>query len=192
VATRDSRVTEPARGALTRRIRRVTERNDESAPAPALGRGSTQLAPSNGLTSKKYAEDFNAIHEAANDGNAATTPDADWQPFLATPAYPDQPSGHVSLTTAITMTAQRFFDPDKLSFHATSQVVYVPGTLTLNTDPTVTATRSFTTLSQARDEVVEARILQGIHFRLADEGGVEIGKGVTNYVNSHLLKTVDG
>jgi hypothetical protein len=131
-----------------------------------------------------------AIHEAANDGNAATDRDADWQPFLATPPYPDQPSGHTSLATAITMTAQRFFHTDKLSFDATNQVLYVPGTLTPNTDPTVTATRSFTSLSQARDEVVEARILQGIHFRRADEDGVDIGKGVTNYVNSHLFKTV--
>lgn len=129
-----------------------------------------------------------AIHEAANDGNAATGPDPDWQPFLATPPYPDQPSGHVSLATAITMTAQRFFHTDKVSFDATNQVLYVPGTLIPNTDPTLTATRSFTTLSQARDEVIEARILQGIHFRRADDGGAEIGKGVTNYVTSHLFK----
>lgn len=127
-----------------------------------------------------------AIHEAANDGNPATSPDAAWQPFLATPPYPDQPSGHVSLATAITMTAQRFFNTDKIAFSATNTLLYVPGTTTPNT--TLTATRDFTSLSQARDEVVEARILQGIHFRRADEGGVEIGKGVTNYVNSHLFK----
>jgi hypothetical protein len=131
-----------------------------------------------------------AIHEAANDGNPATTPDGAWQPFLATPPYPDQPSGHTSFATAITMTAQRFFHTDKLSFSATNQVLYVPGTTTLNTSPTVTASRSFTSLSQARDEVVEARILQGIHFRRADEDGVKIGKGVTKWVASHLLKSV--
>jgi hypothetical protein len=131
-----------------------------------------------------------AIHEAANDGNPATTPDAAWTPFLATPPYPDQPSGHTSFATAITMTAQRFFHTDKLSFSATNQVLYVPGTTTLNTSPTLTATRSFTSLSQARDEVVEARILQGIHFRRADEDGVKIGKGVTKWVASHLLKSV--
>ena len=132
-----------------------------------------------------------AIHEAADDGNLATTPDGYWQPFLATPPYPDQPSGHTSLATAITMTAQRFFNSDKLSFDATNQVLYVPGTTTLNTSPTLTATRTFTSLSQARDEVVEARILQGIHFRRADEDGVAVGKGVTNFVNSHLFKAVD-
>jgi hypothetical protein len=129
-----------------------------------------------------------AIHEAANDGNPATSPDAAWQPYLATPPYPDQPSGHTSLATAITMTAQRFFNTDKISFSATNTLLYAPGTTTPNT--TITATRDFTSLSQARDEVVEARILQGIHFRRADEGGVEVGKQVTNYVNSHIFKNV--
>ena len=127
-----------------------------------------------------------AIHEAANDGNPATSPDAAWQPYLATPPYPEQPSGHTSLATAITVTAQRFFNTDKISFSATNTLLYVPGTTTPNT--TITATRDFTSLSQARDEVVEARILQGIHFRRADNGGVEIGERVTNYVNSHLFK----
>jgi hypothetical protein len=130
-----------------------------------------------------------AIHEALNDGNPDTSPDTAWQPFLATPPYPDQPSGHTSLATAITMTAQRFFHTDRISFNATNQVLYVPGTTTPTT--TITATRAFTSLSQARDEVVDARILQGIHFRRADEDGVSIGKGVTNFVNSHLFKAVD-
>jgi hypothetical protein len=124
-----------------------------------------------------------AIHQAANDDNQATSPDAGWQPFLATPPYPDQPSGHTSLATAITMSAQRFFDTDKIAFSATNTLLYPVGT-------TTTATRTFTSLSQARDEVVEARILQGIHFRRADEDGVAIGKGVTNWVAAHLLKNV--
>jgi hypothetical protein len=125
-----------------------------------------------------------AIHEAANDGNPDTSADTAWQPFLATPPYPDQPSGHTSLATAITMTAERFFHTDKIAFSATNGLLYAVGT-------TTSATRDFTSLSQARDEVVEARILQGIHFRRADEDGVAVGKGVTNYVNSHLFKTVD-
>ncbi|MFL5962360.1 MAG: vanadium-dependent haloperoxidase [Gaiellaceae bacterium] len=128
-----------------------------------------------------------AIREAENDGNPATTLDLDWQPFLATPPYPDQPSGHTSLATAITMTAQRFFNTDKIAFDATNQMLYAPGT---TTPTTLTSTRTFTSLSQARDEVVEARILQGIHFRRADEGGVAIGKDVTSFVDSHLFKTV--
>ena len=62
------------------------------------------------------------------DGNPATSPDAAWQPYLATPPYPEQPSGHTSLATAITRTAQRFFNTDKISFSATNTLLYVPGT----------------------------------------------------------------
>ena len=118
-----------------------------------------------------------AIHEAANDGNPATAPDAAWTPFLATPPYPDQPSGHTSLATAMTVTAQRFFGTDNISFSATNALL-LGGT----------GTRSFTSLSQARGEVVEARILQGIHFRRADEDGVKIGQAVSRYVAHHLFK----
>jgi hypothetical protein len=130
-----------------------------------------------------------AIREAANDGNPATSPDADWLPYLATPPYPDQPSGHTSVAAAITMTAQRFFDTDKIAFSATNQLLYVPGTTTPNT-ASLTRTREFTSLSEALNEVVEARILQGIHFRRADEDGVAVGKGVTNWVAAHALKNV--
>jgi hypothetical protein len=120
-----------------------------------------------------------AIHEAANDGNPDTSPDATWTPFLATPPYPDHPSGHTSFATAVTMTAQRFFGTDEISFSATNSLL-LGGT----------GTRTFTSLSQARNEVVEARVLQGIHFRNADEDGVRIGKGVTKWVAHHLFQTV--
>jgi hypothetical protein len=118
-----------------------------------------------------------AIHEAANDGNPDTSPDATWQPFLATPPYPDQPSGHTSVATAVTMTAERFFGTDEISFSATNALL-LGGT----------GTRSFTSLSQARNEVVEARILQGIHFRRADNDGVKIGREVSGYVADHLFQ----
>ena len=81
----------------------------------------------------------------------------------------------------MTMTAQRFFGTDNISFSATNGLL-LGGT----------GTRSFTSLSQARGEVVEARILQGIHFRRADEDGVKIGQGVTKWVVHHLFKKANG
>ena len=39
-------------------------------------------------------------------------------------------------------------------------------------------TRSFTSFSQAIDEVVDARVWSGIHFRIADEQGQQIGRKV--------------
>lgn len=42
-------------------------------------------------------------------------------------------------------------------------------------------TRSFTRFSQAIDEIVDARVWSGIHFRTADEHGERIGKQVARY-----------
>jgi hypothetical protein len=75
------------------------------------------------------------------------------------------------------MAAQRFFGTDRISFSATNPLLL--GGI---------GTRSFTSLAQARDEVVEARIVQGIHFRRADEDGVKVGTGVTRWVTHHLFK----
>jgi hypothetical protein len=40
-----------------------------------------------------YWRPITSIHEAAADGNAATEPDATWQPLIPTPPYPEQPPG---------------------------------------------------------------------------------------------------
>ena len=39
-------------------------------------------------------------------------------------------------------------------------------------------TRSYRSFSQAVDEVVDARVYSGIHFRKADEDGEELGERV--------------
>ena len=49
-------------------------------------------------------------------------------------------------------------------------------------------TRSFGNFSSAVDEVVEARICGGVHFRSAHERGVPIGDGVAGYVLSHEFR----
>jgi hypothetical protein len=48
--------------------------------------------------------------------------------------------------------------------------------------------RHFDRLSAALDEVIEARIWDGIHFRTADVQGTVIGKKVAKYVRKHYVK----
>ena len=47
-----------------------------------------------------------AIREAANDGNPATSPQADWLSFFPTPGYPDHPSGYNCYTGAMMHSAR--------------------------------------------------------------------------------------
>ena len=42
-------------------------------------------------------------------------------------------------------------------------------------------TRSFTRFSQAIDEIIDARVYSGIHFRTADEDGATIGEDVARH-----------
>ena len=114
-----------------------------------------------------------AIREAATDGNPATVADTDWLPLLATPPYPDHPSGFNCLTGSFTRTLRDFFGTDRMAFAVT------------NTGTGVT--RTYTRFSDVPAETIDARIYQGLHFRTADEQGAELGKDVARYRARHYF-----
>jgi hypothetical protein len=116
-----------------------------------------------------------AIREADTDGNRWTTADPNWLPLIATPPYTEHASGHGGLSGSIVAVFQHFFGTDEIGWSDTTN-----GGLT----------RSFSRFSQAIDEVVEARIWSGIHFRAADEQGARIGEEVARYGTKHYFKPV--
>src|SRR5437868_6799329 len=129
-----------------------------------------------------------AIREADTDGNPATVADPTWLPLfdpttpvcnpppLVTPPFPDHPSGHASATAAFTHTLKNFFGTDRIAFSAFS-----------NKSCT---TRSFDRFSDALEEVIDARVWAGIHFRTADEQGARLGKKVAHYLKKHYFQPV--
>jgi hypothetical protein len=116
-----------------------------------------------------------AIREADTDGNPATEQDAEWLPLIPTPPYPEHPSGHTGLSGSIVRTLQQFFGTDEIGWTDTNNAGL---------------TRSFSSFSQAIDEIVDARVWSGIHFRTADEQGARIGKDVAQYRAAHYFKPV--
>jgi PAP2 superfamily len=118
-----------------------------------------------------------AIREAENDGNAETVPDKAWEPLINTPNYPDYTSGANSVTAAITTILERFFGTDEFTFTVTTDVPLAKQ-----------KARSFKRFSEAAAEVVEARILLGIHFRFADVVARTQGTQVANWTFSHALR----
>jgi hypothetical protein len=115
-----------------------------------------------------------AIREAASDGNPATEPDSGWLPLINNPPYPDHPSGLAGVTRAMCESLADFFRTDRIAFTATS----------MNSE----TSRSFARFSQAADEVVDARVWSGIHFRNADEDGSRIGEQVARWRDRHFFK----
>ena len=104
-----------------------------------------------------------AIRDAGSDRNPNTAADATWLPLINTPPYPDQPSGLSAVSAAMAESLEAVFG-HRARFSVTS--------LSSNT------TRSYRGFSQAVDEVIDARVYSGIHFRHADQDGAEIGQAV--------------
>jgi hypothetical protein len=129
-----------------------------------------------------------AIREADTDGNPATEADPTWlplfdpatpvcnPPLLVTPPFPDHPSGHACATSAFVHTLRNFFGTDRIAFSAFS-----------NKSCT---TRSFDRFSDALEEVIDARVWAGIHFRTADVQGSVLGKKVAHYLKKHYFQPV--
>jgi hypothetical protein len=114
-----------------------------------------------------------AIPLAATDGNDATTADAAWLPLLVTPPHPEYPSGHSCVSGAAGRVLTNSFGDDS-PFSVSSDVL-------------LGVTRSFASLTAALDEIKNARVFAGIHFRTACNDGQTIGIGVGDYIVAHSL-----
>ena len=114
-----------------------------------------------------------AIQEAASDGNPATEADSTWQSLIASPPYPDHPSGLSALGCAVADTMQHFYGRDEATFSGTT-----PGNVT----------RTFTSFSEVCADIVDARVWSGIHFRFADEEAAKIGRRVAHWGNRHAFR----
>jgi hypothetical protein len=123
---------------------------------------------------------FQAIRRAAEDGNPATSPDPTWTPLLTAP-YPEYTSGHLGLDSSHTTVLRMFFGNAPAGGYQITSVFVNPG------GP---ATRSFSSFSQAVDEIVEARIWAGLHFRTADVQAVELGTNVANLAAANYFQPV--
>jgi hypothetical protein len=107
-----------------------------------------------------------AIREADTDGNPATVADPSWTPLFTTPPFPEHPSGHTCISGAVVETLKNFFHTDHMAFSTFSSF---SGT-----------TRSFERFSEAINEIIDARVWAGIHFRTADVQGYFLGKKVAH------------
>jgi hypothetical protein len=128
-----------------------------------------------------------AIRNADTDDNPGTVKDGTWTPLfdpslspaiagvgpaLITPPYPDQPSGATTYTSATMHAFQSFFGTNDMTFFLTSS--RFPGDQ-----------HFFDHFSGPIDQVVEARIWAGIHFRRADVAAANLGREVEAYTHEH-------
>jgi len=119
----------------------------------------------------KYHYEFwrpqSAIPLAGTDANPATTPDAAWTPVVPTPNHPEYPAAHGCITAAMAETLKTYYRTDQVEF---------------TLDSTVTGTtRQFMSTQAMVNEVCDARVYGGMHFRNSTLRGAELGTSVARW-----------
>lgn len=118
-----------------------------------------------------------AIRRGDEDGNPLTEQDPTWTPLFPTPRHPEYTSAHTTNSTAMATIMQLIFGDSP----------GIPLTATISG-----ITRQWATFNEGLDEVIDARVYSGIHFRTADEIGSEHGGRIAQFVWAGALRPCPG
>jgi hypothetical protein len=118
-----------------------------------------------------------AIHAGDTDGNPKTEADPNYVPFITTPCFPSYPSNHGSAGNAAAEVLRRLYGEAGHSITLTNPAV-----------PTITL--QYSSFRQITDDISDARVYGGIHFRTDQEAGADLGRAVGTAVYKNNLRTV--
>ena len=116
-----------------------------------------------------------AIHAGDTDGNPKTDPDPSWAPFVATPCFPSYPSNHGSAANSAAEILRRIYGEG--------------GHFMTLSNPTVPdIVLKYTTFKQITDDISDARVYGGIHFRTDQVAGERLGIAIGKAVYKNNLR----
>jgi PAP2 superfamily len=128
----------------------------------------------------KYAYNFwrpvTAIRNGEKDGNDATERDPAWAPLIDTPMHPEYPCAHCVLSGSLGAVLRAELGNGPLPRLATTSPT-APG-----------VTRSWTSIAEFTQEVANARIYDGVHYRNSTEVGSALGGKVGELVAAKVLR----
>lgn len=116
-----------------------------------------------------------AIHAGDADGNPKTEGDSAWMPFITTPSFPSYASAHGAGSGAAARVLTQLFGA---AGHA----------ITLSTPAVPGVILQYTAFQEMTDDVSDARVYGGIHFRFDQDEGERLGREVGQYVIAHNLR----
>ena len=166
----------------------------DDTPAAMWNRVADQLARARGLPLAANARLLAQVNIALADATIAvwnakntynfwrpvtairTTSDPAWTPLLPTPAFQEYPSAHSGVSSAAATVLATFYG-NNTAFTVTS--AGLPG-----------VERDFTSFSAAVQQVEDARIYAGFHFRFSCADAATLGAQVARYVTSTLMQPV--
>jgi hypothetical protein len=120
-----------------------------------------------------------AIHAGDTDGNPKTDPDPSWAPFVTTPCFPSYPSNHGSAANSAAVILKRIYGEGGHFM-----------TLSNATVPNIVL--QYTTFDQITDDISDARVYGGIHFRTDQVAGERLGDAIGKAVYKNNLRRMHG
>jgi hypothetical protein len=118
-----------------------------------------------------------AIKSADVDGNHQTDLDPGFLPLIAAPCFPSYPSAHGTLSTAAQEVLERLYGPG--GHDITFILPSMPG-----------VTLHYTAFKPIVEDISDARVFGGIHFRFDQDEGERQGTEIGKYVFKNHLRPV--
>jgi hypothetical protein len=163
-------------------VNQVSAAEERSLSENARTLALLNMALSDGLASvmeAKYHYVFwrpvTAIRAGDTDGNPRTDADPTWTPLISTPCFPSYPSAHAVASYAARKVAEKTLDSGPIDV-----MLSHPGV------PDVTL--HYARFSQITDDIDDARVFGGIHFRSDQDVGGMQGRDIGGYVYHHNLR----
>jgi hypothetical protein len=133
-----------------------------------------------GAFDAKYHYNFwrpiTAIRNGDIDGNPATDREATWQPIDNTPMHPQYPCAHCVLSGTVAAVVKTVL--------GTADVPEIA--MTSPTAPGVT--HRWTNMTAFTEEVADARIRAGFHYRFSTRVGTDMGRQIGEYVVKSVMQ----
>lgn len=168
--------------AFNQAARQVAQEQGRSLSENARALALINMAMSDSLVASflnKYHYNFwrpeTAIHAGDTDGNPETAGDPSWTPFIMTPCFPSYPSNHGSAGNGAAEVLRRLYGEAGHSITLTNPVV-----------PDIVL--QYTSFQQITNDISDARVYGGIHFRTDQEAGADLGRAVGTSVYKNNLR----
>jgi hypothetical protein len=120
-----------------------------------------------------------AIRNGDIDGNDATERDPAWAPFIETPMHPEYPCAHCIASGAVGTVLQADIGADPMLI------------LTTTSSTAKGAARNWTKIDDFMQEVANARIYDGVHYRTSTTVGTGMGKQIGELAVAKYLQPVN-
>ena len=124
------------------------------------------------------------IRNGESDGNRKTDGDAAFTTLIPTPCFPSYPSNHGSGTGGGLEMMRRLFG-------AAGHDITISNTVpALGSLPATVITLHYTQLKEIADDVADARVYAGIHWRFDQVAGSQLGRAVATEISKRFLRPV--